>query len=107
MTLRLYDMLFYITFGIVIVKAVPILGIFLVFMLLIAPASIARIYTDNWRARIIWSWIIGSAGSIVGMFLSYSLNISNAPAIVCLLGLAAFTVAFVKLLKKQPETHMS
>lgn len=100
-TLRLYDMLFYITFGIVIVKAVPVLGIFLVFMLLIAPASIAIFFTDNWTSRIIWSWVIGIVGSVAGIYLSYSMNISNAPAIVGLLGFAAFTVAFFKLIKKQ------
>jgi len=101
--IRLYDLLFYVTFGIVIVKAVPVLGIFLVFMLLIAPAAIVNIFTEVWKTRIIWSWVIGSLGSISGIYLSYSINISNGPAIVCLLGVAAYTVAFVKLLKKRPE----
>jgi len=101
--IRLYDLIFYVTFGIVIVKAVPVLGIFLVFILLIAPASIVSIFTEGWKKRIIWSWVIGSLGSIFGIYLSYSINISNGPAIVCLLGVAAYTVAFVKLLKKQPE----
>lgn len=95
---RIYDLIFYITFGVVIVKAVPIMGIFLVFMLLIGPAAIAGVLIDNWNSRIIWSWLIGSAGSISGIYLSYSMNISNGPAIVSIIGISAYLVAFTKLI---------
>ena len=94
---RIYDLVFYITFGIVIVKSVPIMGIFLVFMLLIGPASIARIFVSSWKGRIIWSWIIGALGSLLGIYLSYSMNISNGPAIVSLIGIAAYLFAFARL----------
>ncbi len=94
---RIYDLIFYITFGIVIVKSVPVMGIFLVFILLIGPASISRIFISSWNGRIIWSWIIGSAGSIIGIYISYSLNISNGPAIVSLIGIAAYLAAFARL----------
>ena len=89
-------LIFYITFGVVIVKAVPIMGIFLVFMLLIGPASIAGVFIKGWRKRIIWSWMIGSVGSLLGIYLSYSLNISNGPAIVSMIGISAYLAAFVK-----------
>ncbi len=94
---RLFELLFYITFGIVIVKAVPVGGIFLIFILLIAPTATATLFTQKWRARFIWSWIIGILGSFSGIYISYKLNISNGPAIVCLLGLIAFLLAFLKL----------
>lgn len=94
---RLFELIFYITFGIVIVKAVPVGGVFLVFTLLIAPTATATLFTQKWRARFIWSWIIGVLGSFSGIYLSYSMNISNGPAIVCLLGLIAFLLAFLKL----------
>ena len=68
---RVMEVIFYITFGIVIVKAVPIAGIFLVFILLIAPTSIATIFTKQWKWRFIWSWIIGIIGSLIGIFISY------------------------------------
>jgi len=94
---RFYELLFYITFGVVIVKAVPVGGIFLVFILLIAPSAAATLFTHNWRTRFIWSWIIGVLGSIIGIYISYSLNISNGPAIVCLLGIVVFLLAFLRL----------
>ena len=99
---RLYDMLFYMTLGIVIVKAVPIGGIFLIFILLIAPAATITLFTQNWRKRLIGSWLIGSFGSIIGILLSYTLNISNGPAIVCLLGILAVVLTVFVILRKSP-----
>ena len=84
-----------------IVKAVPVGGIFLVFTLLIAPTAAAMLFTQSWKKRLIWSWIIGILGSVLGIYLSYSLNISNAPAIVTLLGITVFLLAFGKLAAKK------
>jgi ABC-type Mn2+/Zn2+ transport system permease subunit len=101
---RLYELLFYITFCVVIVKAVPVGGIFLVFTLLIAPTAAATLFTQSWKKRFIWSWIIGILGSVIGMYISYTLNISNAPAIVTLLGITVFILAFGKLLQRKFST---
>ncbi len=98
---RLLNLLFYVTFGILIVKAVPVMGIFLVFILLIAPAAIVRLYTDNWRKKVLWSWVVGAAGSIIGIYSSYQLNISNGPAIVCILGVVALVLTLMKLFTRQ------
>ena len=95
---RTMELIFYITFGIVIVKAVPVGGIFLVFTLLIAPTSIATFFTQKWKYRFLWSWVIGVIGSVAGMIVSYHLDISNGPMIVCLLGVSVFIIAFGKIL---------
>ncbi len=97
---RFQELIFFITFGFVIVKAVFIQGIFLVFILLIAPAAIARLFTQNWKQRFIWSWIIGILGSAIGIYISYDFNISNGPAIVCLLGTFVFLAAFIKAFQR-------
>jgi zinc/manganese transport system permease protein len=98
---RFYELIFYITFSVVIVRAVPAGGIFLVFTLLIAPTAAATLFTTSWKKRFIWSWVIGIAGSVLGMYVSYTLNISNAPAIVTLLGITVFILAFGKLLARK------
>ncbi|MFC2104201.1 metal ABC transporter permease [Bacteroidota bacterium] len=97
---RLLELLFYISFGFVIVKAVFMQGIFLVFILLIAPAAIVRLFTANWKQRFIWSWVIGILGSVIGIYISYEYNVSNGPAIVCLLGTFVFIAVFIKVFKK-------
>lgn len=101
---RMYELIFYITFGIVIVKAVAVGGVFLVFILLIAPTSAATLFTDKWKNRFIWSWVIGIIGSFFGMYISYVLNISNGPAIVTLLGTLVFVLAFVRLITHKFQT---
>ncbi len=98
---RLYELIFYITFSIVVVRAVTIGGIFLVFVLLIAPTAMATLFTQRWSLRFIWSWVIGILGSFIGIFLSYNFNISNGPAIVCLLGITVFILAFLKILTQK------
>lgn len=96
---RFLNLLFYITFGVVVVKAVQIGGVFLVFTLLIAPAVSAALFIHSWKKRLFWAWIIGLLGTVAGIVISYSLNISNGPAIVCVLGLLAFVLAFTKLFR--------
>lgn len=95
----LLNLLFYITFGVVVVKAVQIGGIFLVFTLLIAPSVAASMFMKSWKGKLIWTWILGVTGTLSGILLSYFLNISNGPAIVCLLGLLAFGQALLRLFR--------
>ncbi|MBU8893517.1 MAG: metal ABC transporter permease [Bacteroidales bacterium] len=97
------ELIFFITFGFVIVKAVFIQGIFLVFILLIAPAAIARLFTQNWHKRFVWSWIFGILGSVTGIYISYEYNVSNGPAIVCLLGFFVFIAAFIRIFQKMRD----
>jgi zinc/manganese transport system permease protein len=96
---RFLNLLFYITFGVVVVKSVLVGGIFLVFTLLIAPAVASALFIHSWKGRLLWAWIIGLVGTVSGIVISYSLNISNGPAIVCVLGLLAFVLAFTRLLR--------
>jgi zinc/manganese transport system permease protein len=98
---KLYNLLFYVTFCIVVVKAVLIGGIFLVFTLLIAPSAAAALFAQSWLSRMAWSWLIGILGAVAGIYVSYSLNVSNGPAIVVLLGLLVFILAFIKLLRPE------
>ncbi|MFZ5515380.1 MAG: metal ABC transporter permease [Candidatus Zhuqueibacterota bacterium] len=94
---RLYELAFYITFGIIVVRSVPIGGIFLVFSLLIAPTAMATLFTQKWHYRFLWSWLIGIVGSVLGMYISFDWNVSNGPTIVALLGVMVFILAFVKI----------
>ncbi|MCU0644511.1 MAG: metal ABC transporter permease [bacterium] len=95
--IRMYELIFYITFGIVVVRSVPVGGIFVIFVLLIAPTAMATLFTQRWAWRFLWSWIIGIFGTVIGIYVSYEIDISNGPAIVCLMGIAVFVIAFIKL----------
>lgn len=96
--MRIYELIFYITFAVIVVRAVPIGGIFLVFVLLIAPTAISTLFTQKWKYRFVWSWLIGIVGSVIGIYISFEWNIPNGPAIVTLLGIMVFILAFLKVL---------
>jgi ABC-type Mn2+/Zn2+ transport system permease subunit len=65
----------------------------------------SSMFISSWKGRLVWSWIIGLAGTITGILFSYSMNISNGPAVVCLLGILVFVMALVKLVR--PLQHSS
>ena len=107
MKLKLMNLIFYITFGVVVVKAVLIGGIFLVFTLLIAPSAAAGLFFQSWKNRLIFSWVMGVIGTVTGIMLSYSMNISNGPAVVCLLGILVFILAFIKLISPRSANSIT
>ncbi|MBN2411357.1 metal ABC transporter permease [candidate division KSB1 bacterium] len=99
--LRLLELVFYISFGIVVVQSVKIGGIFMVFMYLIGPAAMTLFITENWKNRFILSWIFGFGGSIIGLVISFIYNFPNGPAIVCTLGLMLIIIPLFSNNKKQ------
>lgn len=84
---KLWDFLFYFSFGLVVVEAVNIAGILTVFAFLILPASLSVILNGNWTSRLIVGWLAGSAASFGGLLLSLKLDVPSAPVIITLLGL--------------------
>src|SRR5262245_58366441 len=87
MNLRLWDFLFYLSFGVIITLAVEIAGVLMVFSYLVAPAIVALGSSDRWGTRILIAWAVGSLASAVGLIASYQLDFPSGPAIVCSLGL--------------------
>lgn len=85
---RLWDFLFYFTFGIVIVEAVSIGGILTVFAFLIIPASTSALFSDRWTKRILIALIIGCLSSMAGLYLSWVMDIPSSPAIILFLGIS-------------------
>ena len=68
---RLWDFLFYLSFGVVITSSVQIAGVLLVFCYLVAPAVFAVMFFDGLRARLITGWTMATIVSAVGLFFSY------------------------------------
>jgi len=89
--IRLWDFLFYASFGLVVTSSVRIAGVLLVFSLLVIPASVAVLYAQNVRARLLIGWAVGVLGSFSGMALSYFGDFPTGASVVCTLaGLLIF-----------------
>ena len=83
---KIWDLLFYLTFGLVVTSSVQIAGVLLVFSFLIVPAVGAMLFADKFRSRLFLGWGIGAAASFAGIALSYFLDLPTGATIVSAFG---------------------
>ena len=89
-----------------VVVLIRVVGIILVLALLTAPAATASILTSSLKNRMIYSILLGNAYCMLGLWISYELNISSGAAIVilsvlCYLLIYAVHLARMKLVNKR------
>jgi len=86
-SIRWWDFLFYLSFGIVITFSVPIAGVLLVFSFLVVPAAVAFQFTRRQRSLAAISWLAGTLASAAGLWVSFRYDLPTGPVIVCMFGL--------------------
>ncbi len=96
--IRLWDFVFYLSFGVVITLAVPIAGVLMVFSFLVVPAVIANLFTSDKRQLTIIAWSSGALASILGLWLSYTKDLPTGPLVVCMYGLLLVGAAVLRKL---------
>ena len=94
--------LFILVLTITVAISIRLLGIILVTALLVVPPAAARNVSRNLRQQIIISLALGLIGGVVGIALSYQLNVPCGPAIV-LTSISLF-IATLIFGKFQPQT---
>ncbi len=87
LNIRFWDILFYMSFGLVITKSVAIVGVLLVFSYLVVPAVIAQMWSDTVRGRLLIGWLIAILASILGILWSFYSDYPTGPAVVVMLGI--------------------
>jgi zinc/manganese transport system permease protein len=97
-SIRWWDFLFYLTFGIVITFSVPIAGVLLVFSFLVVPAAISFQFTRRIGALAVVSWIAGALASAAGLLVSFHYDLPTGPIIVCMFGLLLLLAVGVRRL---------
>ena len=90
---RLWDFLFYMSFGLVITISVNTAGVLLVFVFLVVPAIMAISITDRLVYQLLIGWIVGTAVSFVGLVGSYVFDLPSGPMVVAVYGIALLLVA--------------
>lgn len=87
--------------AITIVVLIRVVGIILVIALLTAPAAIAGMFTDRLWKRMVYAVLLGVFFSLLGIWLSYELNIASGAAIVIISGLSYFLVYLIQEIGKR------
>jgi len=84
MSIRAWDFLFYLLFGVLITQCVSVLGVLPVFAYLVIPAVAGAFLFSSVRARLIFGWAFGGAISLVGLETARLSQLDPGPTIVCL-----------------------
>ncbi len=93
MSVRFWDFLFYVSFGVVITHSVGTAGVLLVFVFLVVPAITSMLITDVLWKQLIIGWSMGLVVSVMGLYLSYSADLPSGPTVVAFYGLMLIIVA--------------
>lgn len=86
---RLWDFLFYATFGLVVTSFVRIAGVYLVFSYLIVPAVCGALIAARPAVRLAIGWVVALTAGLTGLLLStewQSMDLPTGPTIVCTFG---------------------
>jgi zinc/manganese transport system permease protein len=84
---RLWDFLFYASFGLVVTSSVRIAGVLLVFSYLIVPALAGLAVGGPIATRLWIGWAFGTLVSILGMVASAALDLPTGATVACAFGL--------------------
>lgn len=84
---RFWDVLFYMSFGVVITKSVAIVGVLLVFSYLVVPAVIAQMWSGTVRGRLLLGWVVAILASMAGIIWSFYKDYPTGPAVVVMLAI--------------------
>ena len=83
---RLWDFVFYATFGVVVTSSVRIGGVLLVFSYLIVPALAGIALGRSVRAKLMVGWAFGALVSVLGVVASAALDLPTGATVVCAFG---------------------
>ncbi|MBI5606013.1 MAG: metal ABC transporter permease [Deltaproteobacteria bacterium] len=91
---RLKDISFFLLFAVTVTSSVKLAGVLVVFSLLVAPALVSLMMVS--RLNLIFAWIYGTLVNLLGVIISYKLDLPTGYTLVSLHSLLA---AFVFLIK--------
>ena len=84
---RLWDFVFYASFGVVVTSSVRIGGVLLVFSYLIVPALAGIAIGRTVRGKLLIGWAFGTLVSVIGVVASAALDLPTGATVVCAFGL--------------------
>jgi zinc/manganese transport system permease protein len=106
LNVRLWDFLFYASFGFVVTSSVAIAGVLLVFCYLIVPSVGAMLFADRIGPRLAIGWTMGTVVSALGCWLSVQLDTPTGATIVVTFG-AVLILMFLMHLIVHHRNHTS
>ncbi len=107
MPVRAWDFLFYVTFGFVVTSSVELAGVLLVFSFLIVPIVCGILLAQSIRGRLVTGWLVGILTSMLGLTISYSLDLPTGATVVCAFGAALVLCALIRFTRRDERIRSS
>jgi zinc/manganese transport system permease protein len=98
MNVKFWDFLFYTSFGFVVTSSVAIAGVLLVFSYLIVPSVAAMLFATSIGKRLAIGWSMGALVTLLGVLLSFKLDLPTGATIVCTFGIALSLMAIARVI---------
>jgi len=83
---RLWDFLFYVTFGLMVTQSVKIGGVLVVFSFLIIPAACATLLLRGFWPRLLAAWALALVASVAGLWFSAAGDMPTGASLVAAFG---------------------
>ena len=99
---RVWDFLFYASFGVVVTSSVRIGGVLLVFSYLIVPALAGILLASRIGTRLAVGWTFGAGVSVVAMLASAVLDLPTGATVVCAFGVSLLALGLLVRLRPRP-----
>jgi len=96
LNVKLWDFLFYASFGFVVTSSVAIAGVLLVFCYLVVPSVGAMLFADRIGTRLAIGWTMGTLVSALGCYCSVYFDTPTGATIVCTFGAVLVVMAAAK-----------
>jgi zinc/manganese transport system permease protein len=98
---RLWDFLFYVSFGFVVTSSVAIAGVLLVFCFLIVPSVTAMLFAERLGPRLAIGWSMGALVSAAGVAMSFVLDLPTGATIVATFGATLLLLAGIRVIARR------
>jgi zinc/manganese transport system permease protein len=102
---KLWDFIFYITFGMAITFSVNLAGVLLIFSTLVIPAVIAFLYTSRLGPALVIAWISGAIAVVGGVAVSFAWDITTGPLLVVSFGVVLIVAVAIRPLLRGRVLH--
>jgi zinc/manganese transport system permease protein len=103
--IRFWDLIFYMTFGVIVTSSVRIAGVLLVFSYLVVPAVCAMFFVKSVHHRLLIGWGLGFLASVFGLFVSAKWDFPTGASVVTVFGIILVICAMLKFVLNYREPH--
>lgn len=100
---RAWDLLFYMSFGLMVTQSVAIAGVLVVFSYLIIPAVCAIMFVKNFFHSLIMAWLVAFGASLLGLGFSAWKDMPTGPSLVAAFGTVLIFFAAIRFIKHKTD----